>query len=207
MRQAILTVHDEDGALLGLEGVLAVFRAAGIGDVDVLSCAGSRSVVRVHVESEIDESRLADLAAVDWFERVADPGPGYAYLVEFDVEDAATCDDGVIHCDAIDVTDGGVTVDVAGSQEAISDVVAEYEDAGADVGLATLRDYERRERPLDALTPRQREVVRVADEMGYFDVPRSASTKAIAAELDLDASTVAEHLQRAERNLIWAVLA
>jgi predicted DNA binding protein len=38
--------------------------------------------------------------------------------------------------------------------------------------------------------------------MGYYEVPRDVSTNEIAAQLDLDSSTVAEHLQRAERNLL-----
>ena len=38
--------------------------------------------------------------------------------------------------------------------------------------------------------------------MGYYEVPREASTADIAAEIDVDPSTVTEHLQRAERNLL-----
>jgi predicted DNA binding protein len=38
--------------------------------------------------------------------------------------------------------------------------------------------------------------------MGYFAVPREVSTDEIAGELGLDSSTVAEHLQRAEKNLL-----
>jgi len=58
------------------------------------------------------------------------------------------------------------------------------------------------ERPLDPLAERQREVLRTAYEMGHYDVPRGVSSADLAAELDVDASTVAEHLQRAERNLL-----
>lgn len=42
--------------------------------------------------------------------------------------------------------------------------------------------------------------------MGYYDVPRNASTEEVAAELELDGSTVSEHLQRAERNVLRRVL-
>jgi len=42
--------------------------------------------------------------------------------------------------------------------------------------------------------------------MGYYEVPKQVSSEEIAAELDLDPSTVAEHLQRAERNLLGQLL-
>ena len=41
-----------------------------------------------------------------------------------------------------------------------------------------------------------------AYEMGYYEVPREVSTADVAAELGVDASTVTEHLQRAEHNLL-----
>lgn len=38
--------------------------------------------------------------------------------------------------------------------------------------------------------------------MGFYEVPKEASADDIAAELNLDPSTVNEHLQRAERNFL-----
>ena len=55
---------------------------------------------------------------------------------------------------------------------------------------------------MDALTDRQREVLEVAYGLGYYDVPRMSSTAEIATELGVDDSTVAEHLQRPEHNLL-----
>jgi predicted DNA binding protein len=49
-------------------------------------------------------------------------------------------------------------------------------------------------------------VLRTAHRLGYFAVPREASTAEVAAALGLDDSTVAEHLQRAERNLLDRLL-
>jgi predicted DNA binding protein len=72
--------------------------------------------------------------------------------------------------------------------------------------LEKLRDYRIQETPLDALTDRQQEVLQVAYDLGYYDVPRRSSTAEIASELDVDDSTVAEHLQRAERNLLKTLL-
>lgn len=48
------------------------------------------------------------------------------------------------------------------------------------------------------LTDRQREVLRTAYRMGYFDRPRGANASEVAAELDISASTFAEHLAAAQ---------
>ena len=55
------------------------------------------------------------------------------------------------------------------------------------------------------LTARQREAVRAALDAGYYDVPRGATTAAVASELDCAPSTAAEHLQRAESKLVSAL--
>lgn len=46
------------------------------------------------------------------------------------------------------------------------------------------------------------EVLETAYEAGYYELPCATATEAVAAELELHPSTVAEHLQRAERNLL-----
>lgn len=79
-------------------------------------------------------------------------------------------------------------------------------EVGLDVTLERLSEYRGSESTLDRLTDRQREVVETAHSLGYYDVPRTASTEDVATELGLDPSTVAEHLQRAERNLMGDVL-
>lgn len=57
------------------------------------------------------------------------------------------------------------------------------------------------------LTARQREVVETAVEIGYYDVPRTASQEAIAAELDCAPSTIAEHLRKCEARTLRAYFA
>ena len=42
--------------------------------------------------------------------------------------------------------------------------------------------------------------------MGYYEVPKAVSASDVATELKLDPSTVNEHLQRAERNLLQQIL-
>lgn len=48
------------------------------------------------------------------------------------------------------------------------------------------------------LTERQQEVLEVALELGYYDVPRQATHNDIAERLDLSVGTVGEHLQKIE---------
>lgn len=210
MRQAIVNVRDGDGTALGLDGLMETVQRAGLRDVDVLTCEGSRAVVRVHVAEPVDTDALGDVPAVAWVERAAGDGSGETYLLEVDVDRADNmvdaCSADLVMCGTIEVSDGGFTFDVAGPQDAIAETIAEYERAGADVALQTLRDYEYTPEPVQALTDRQQEVLAVAYEEGYFDVPRGATTEDVAAELDLDSSTVSEHLTRAQHNLLSGML-
>lgn len=57
------------------------------------------------------------------------------------------------------------------------------------------------------LTDRQREVVETAVDLGYYDIPRTASQEDIAAELDSAPSTIAEHLRKAEARVLQAQFA
>ena len=52
------------------------------------------------------------------------------------------------------------------------------------------------------LSPRRKEVLETAQEMGYYATPRRVSQRELAERLNIRQATVAEHLQRAERDLI-----
>jgi len=55
--------------------------------------------------------------------------------------------------------------------------------------------------PLAELTPRQREVLAEAYEMGYFQTPRKAAGEAVAERLDMATSSFFERLRLAQANL------
>ena len=57
-----------------------------------------------------------------------------------------------------------------------------------------------------ALTDRQREVLEVAHEMGYFAHPKGANAGEVAAELGISSTTFAEHLAAAQTKLLDAIL-
>lgn len=187
-----------------------VFGDAGILSAEVLSCEGNRGVTRIRVEESVDERRLDDIGTIEWWERIPTEGPDHVYLFESDVSDTVDMSgsdvDALPRAEEITVTGRGPTITCAGSQAQLSAMVAEAEANGLDVTLERLHDYRTDETALEALTARQRDVLEEAFDRGYYDVPRQASVSEIAAELGLDDSTVSEHLQRAERNLLGAVL-
>ncbi|MFW6152883.1 MAG: helix-turn-helix domain-containing protein [Halobacteriota archaeon] len=59
---------------------------------------------------------------------------------------------------------------------------------------------------LPSLSDRQREVLEVAHEGGYYAIPRETTTAAIADELGLARRTAEDHLRRAEGKLVDAVM-
>jgi hypothetical protein len=208
MRQADVTLMGFDQ--MGIEELLALSREAGLLDLAELACHGTGAVVQAEVESQFDHDALSSLEYVDHWTHVAEAGDSHLYVIAFTAPDlpksmSETADDLVGTCEP-EVDDHGATISLAGSQDDISETIQAYQQAGASTDLRRLGGYESRDRPADELTDRQREVIETAWEMGYYEVPRGVSSEEIADELDLDPSTVTEHLQRAERNLLGQVL-
>jgi DNA-binding CsgD family transcriptional regulator len=59
--------------------------------------------------------------------------------------------------------------------------------------------------PAAALTPRQREVLRVAVESGYYEEPRRATAADVAERLDISRGTASEHLRKVESRVLSTV--
>ncbi|WP_222917145.1 helix-turn-helix domain-containing protein [Natrinema sp. SYSU A 869] len=76
---------------------------------------------------------------------------------------------------------------------------------GIETTVDRIGEYDGGDAAVGALTARQREALRVARGLGYFDVPRSASVEDIAAELDCAPGTAAEHLRKAEATVMDAL--
>ncbi len=85
--------------------------------------------------------------------------------------------------------------------------VIEETRAIADVEIERLGTYDPSdERPFTELTDRQREVLRVAVEEGYYEEPRQVTYEDIAARLDCSAGTVGQHLRRIEARLMSTLI-
>lgn len=220
MREAVISVSDSAGTSDENEEFFSLVGQAGLADLRFLAWDENerRAVVRIDVEEELDEERLLEFEAALAVERISAGGPRNAYLVEFEADETrCPAEPGDRPSELTDFLEDqpifrtfeggedGLVVDLVGSQETIGETIADFEEMGMDVTLEALRDYEVRERPLDRLTDRQRDVLRTAYEAGFFDVPRDTTVEELAADLELDPSTVSEHLQRAQGNLLAAV--
>ncbi|MEF8825536.1 MAG: helix-turn-helix domain-containing protein [Halapricum sp.] len=210
MREAEVSVTDTDLAAMGVDDLLSLTREAGLRTVEELACRGNGAVLQVEVETRIDEERLTALECVDEWNLVAERDDSQLYVISFTAPELPasleeTAADLIGACDP-EVDGRGATMSLAGPHEAISGRIREYEEAGVSPDLRRIGGYEGPDYPLDELTARLREVLETAWEMGYYEVPRAVSADDIAAEMGLDSSTVNEHLQRAERNLLGQFL-
>ncbi|QGN06052.1 bacterio-opsin activator [Halorhabdus sp. CBA1104] len=100
--------------------------------------------------------------------------------------------------------DGTTRLRIVGRADALEAVVETVPDA-IDVTVESIGEYRGPSQGILDLTDRQREVARTAVEMGYYDVPRDASVADVAARLDCAASTVSDHLRKAERAVMAGV--
>lgn len=206
MREALVSINESDLASLGIDELHDLFQSAVLRDFEELACYGDGAVIRVETDSRVEEERLESLDYVDEWEYIAGADDTHQYVVVFTAP--ALSEDIVEQADALvgtcdpDVTRRGATMSLVGPQEAIAGTIGEYEREGVSPNLQRLGTYHGRREPFDQLTDRQQEVVQRAFEMGYYEVPREVSTSDVAAALEVDPSTVAEHLQRAERNLL-----
>lgn len=210
MREAEVRVGEEGFEAMGVEGLLSLTRDAGLRSVDELACHGTGAVLQVDVAQRLDEAELATLACVDEWTHVADRDDSHVYVLSFTAPElppdlAETAADLVGTCDP-EVDGRGATMSLVGPHDAISDAISDYESSGVSPALERIGGYDGPTDPLDELTARQREVIETAWELGYYEVPKAVSAAEIAARHDLDSSTVNEHLQRAERNLLEQLL-
>ncbi len=57
----------------------------------------------------------------------------------------------------------------------------------------------------DVLTARQKEIMELAQQSGYYEIPRKISTEALAEKLEISKATLLEHLRKAEHRLFSEV--
>jgi predicted DNA binding protein len=99
-------------------------------------------------------------------------------------------------------TDGETVFEVAGEPAELRALVAGLPDE-LSVSVDRLGEYDaHRESRATALTDRQRAVLDVARELGYYEVPRRTGVREIADELGCSKSTAADHLRKAEARLV-----
>lgn len=105
------------------------------------------------------------------------------------------------------LTDDGIRVTVAGSDDSLQSGFAEVSDRIA-VDVESTGVYVPDEPSyLERMTDRQYEALVTAYELGYYETPRTVSFEEVADELGCAPSTANELLRRAEAELVDAVLA
>jgi hypothetical protein len=71
-----------------------------------------------------------------------------------------------------------------------------------------LTSIDKKEEPLlSKLSMKQRQALLTAFALGYYDVPRRISSDDLSRHLNVDKSTVVEHLRKAEKKLIDSIIA
>ena len=87
-------------------------------------------------------------------------------------------------------------------RERLRDYVESCKRRGLTLDLRQLYDADARDRDGLGLTERQRETLRTATEMGYFEVPRRVELEDLADELGVSRQAVSERLRRANKRLV-----
>jgi predicted DNA binding protein len=207
-------------AELAVEGpsncpVAAVSREADAPVTEVTwSRADGEPVEEFRVGDEVD----ADAAALADADPVLDVGDERVYQFTRETDDCA--------CEVVEslgtpvadarVADGTLVLTLhLDGVERLREVVAELDTVADDVSVRYLvhaaadgdGGADRTVVDRGQLTERQREVLRTAYELGYFEYPREANATAVAEELDIGLSALAEHLAAAQGKLLAEVLA
>lgn len=93
---------------------------------------------------------------------------------------------------------------VVGEPEDLRDAIEAVPDT-IETEVERVGEYHGGDPATTALTGRQREALRIARKLGYFDVPRGASVEDVAEALDCAPGTAAEHLRKAEARVMGAI--
>ncbi|MFC6827061.1 helix-turn-helix domain-containing protein [Halopelagius fulvigenes] len=97
---------------------------------------------------------------------------------------------------------GGLRVTMVGEDKKFREAIAEIPD-GIQISLEGIGEYRPDMRRLASLlTDRQRELLELAVEAGYYEMPRRATLRDLADRTNISAGTVGEHLRKIEMKII-----
>ncbi|WP_228546114.1 helix-turn-helix domain-containing protein [Halegenticoccus tardaugens] len=99
------------------------------------------------------------------------------------------------------VRDGTAIWELTTSSDRLSDLGEHLDEAGIECELQSVVEIGSSEADR-LLTPRQRQVLTVAIEAGYYTVPREVTLTEVAEELGVSKSTCSEILHRCESNIV-----
>jgi predicted DNA binding protein len=88
------------------------------------------------------------------------------------------------------------------SRAALSDFQAFYEEREIDLHVVRLYGLTEPKLGQYDITPKQREALLRALEMGYFEIPRETTLEAVAESMDISRMAASERLRRGQTNLV-----
>ena len=100
-----------------------------------------------------------------------------------------------------EVRDGRARWELTTTHDRLGRLREDLDAAGIDFVLEYVRSFDE-EQSTALLTDRQREVLLAARELGYYDVPRTASLTDVADSLGIAKATASDTLHRAESHLV-----
>lgn len=196
-----------------------------VGDPDVCQIAPASE--RGEVDSIVRETGGGE-AVVEEFTAERDPdiegmeavfadGTGTVYRFERPADQGCVCERVERHgCPVrnVEARNGGLEVAfIAADLPELRSVVTDLRGVYSRVAVRRLTQSTPDEGDADlvfvdrsAFTERQREVLRTAHEMGYFEYPKRANAGEVAAELGIATATFTEHLAAAQTKLLSALL-
>jgi predicted DNA binding protein len=108
----------------------------------------------------------------------------------------------VVDMPLVCMDDGTIRVSLIGDQETLRRVLEAVSDF-VEINIERTGEYRSESHRLSSLlTDRQREILALATELGYYNVPRQATYEDIAEETGLSLATVGEHLQKIEAMIL-----
>ncbi|WP_255191289.1 helix-turn-helix domain-containing protein [Natronobeatus ordinarius] len=203
LRIELPSVETPVTTLAATDGVGAIYLlAGGVADTDTptytLSIEAPAETVREVLEADPDvrswELSSVESGVVYAYVRFRAP-PGIAEIRErFTRDSLVVVLPATFRADGVELTVVGTGSDLS---RAVESLPPSLEITVLEIG--TYRDGVHRGR---SLTDRQREVLAVAHELGYYEQPSETSHEEIADVLDCAPSTVGEHLRKAEKRLV-----
>ena len=88
---------------------------------------------------------------------------------------------------------------LVGGGESLGDLIDKLRKHGCEVELEKSTRITKKR----ILTDRQDEIIKIAFDKGYYNIPKKTTMEELAKLIDISKSTLAEILQRAEKKIIW----
>ncbi|PSP78497.1 hypothetical protein BRC81_08120 [Halobacteriales archaeon QS_1_68_20] len=184
-------------------GAVREFRDVGIRDLSVVSCHHDKLAFRVLLNDDVDESVVTDDEAVLDFQRLSKSTPEYLLVADLPVTFIDGCPVTVVCGHDVSVRADGLELSVIAEHSVIQQIGTRIQNTDLACEVLRIRDYEGSVSDArKALTSRQSDIILHAYREGYYETPRETTLSELADDLGIDESTVAEHLQRAEKNVL-----